>query len=205
MAINPYRAAFTTGGLFLQEANFIVQTYFEVNDWGTVREIVIQHNLLKTRTRASSIRTSREIIQRLETLTRTQLQILSNGDRQEQNQILWLAVCKQYRLIQEFAMEVIREKTYRLDTSLSYADFDAFFNTKAEWHVELANLTLRTRSELRRVLFQMLRQAEILSSANQILPALPAPRVARAILADDPAWSMVFPVSDTDVNRQAAL
>ena len=48
--------------------------------------------------------------------------------------------CKQYSLVREFAIEVVREKFLRLDLALSYLDFDIFFNAKAEWDDELAAL-----------------------------------------------------------------
>lgn len=204
MAIEPYHLALTTGGLYLLESTVFVHTYFAVGNWDMVRKIVVEENLLKTRTRASAVRISREIKQRLQTLTHPQLLFLSEGNREAQRQILWLAVCKKYRLIREFAVEVIREKIFRLDLALTYADFDSFLNAKAEWHAELAGLTNRTRSEMRRVTFQILRDAEILDSDRQILPALPQPRVARAILSDDAALCAIFPVSDSDFHREAA-
>jgi hypothetical protein len=85
-----------------------------------------------------------------------------DGSRQEQNQILWLAVCKHYRIIYEFAIEVIREKFLRLDVILSYLDYDVFFNSKAEWRQGLDQLTGTTKKKLRQVLFRILHEAEII-------------------------------------------
>jgi hypothetical protein len=180
-----YKISFTTGSLFYREARKTVELFFELNDWSLVKSTILSQNLLKTRTQSSLIRTTRELIQRLKVLTLDQLSILADGTKQEQNQILWLAVCKQYRFVREFAIEVIREKFLRLDLEVSYKDFDIFFNTKAEWNKGLDNTQDSTRKKLRQVLFLIMREAEIISSTNLILPMILSPRIAKSIHTDN--------------------
>jgi hypothetical protein len=202
MTPNGYKTSFTAGGLFQREALKIAQRFLELGDWTLVRSAALENNLLQTRTKSSSVRLVREVIQRMQCLTPNQLEILLSGSRQEQNQILWLAVCKHYRLVAEFTQEVIREKFLHMDLELSYLDYDIFFNAKAEWHTELDELTPRTKNDLRQVLFRMLREAEIISSSDQILPLILSTRVVQSILMDDPACLAFFPVSDADSRRQ---
>ena len=140
----------------------VAELYFDLGDWSLVRNNIFENNLLQARTQSSFKRTIHELLQRLQCLTRDQLQILVDGSRQEQNQILWLAVCKHYRIIHEFALEVIREKFLRLDVILSYLDYDVFFNSKAEWRQGLDQLTGTTKKKLRQVLFRILHEAEII-------------------------------------------
>lgn len=202
MTIHEYKTSFTAGGLFHHEALKIAQRYIASGDWTVVRSEILENNALQARTMSSSIRLVREAMQRVQCLTPLQLELLVNGSRQEQNQILWLAACKQYRLIAEFAQEVIREKFLHLDLELSYQDYDIFFNGKAEWHTDLDGLTGTTQKKLRQVLFRMLREAEILSPSNQIQPLILSPQVAQSILQDEPAFLGFFPVSDADIRRQ---
>jgi hypothetical protein len=205
MTINRYKLSFTTGSLYHKEAIKAAAQYFLIKDWIAVRRGIIINNEFQTRTTASSKRITQELLPRLINLSDEQLWFLLNGSRQEQNHILWLSVCQQYQFIREFAVEVIREKVYHLDLSISHADFDAFMNSKSEWHEELGNLTDHTRNKLRRVLFQMLREAGILSETNEILQTLPSPRVARSIRAADADLCAVFPIHESDFIRQAAL
>lgn len=203
MTVHHYKLSFTTGDLYYQEAIKAAELYFELQDWAAVRAQIIATNLFQRRTGASTGRILRELLPRLRSLSEQQLAILVNGSRDEQIQILWFAVCKQYQFIREFTEEVIREKVYRLDPTLSYIDFDAFFNAKTEWYTELAALTDQTRKKLRRVLFQMLRQAGILSNDGQIMPVFISPRVVQSAL--DHRAGSYFPITDMDLKRQVAL
>lgn len=147
------------------------------------------------------LRTAHELLHRMKTLNTGQLSLLVAGTRQDQQQILWLAACKQYPFAREFAMEVVREKYLRFDWNVSYADFDAFYYAKCEWRKELARITESTRKKLRQVLFLMMTQAEILSPARVIIPTVFSRPVARAIAEDDPGYFSVFPISDTDIRN----
>lgn len=198
MTDSNYKISFTTGGLFYHEATKTVELYFQLKDWSLVKAQIHNENMLKTRTLSSLKRTARELVQRLEVLTDDQLAILADGSRQEQNHILWLAVCKQYRFVHEFAVEVVREKFLRLDLEISYRDFDIFFNTKAEWNEGLDQIKESTRKKLRQVLFRILTEAEIISSNLMIQPVMISPRVARAICDDDASYLAVFPISEPD-------
>jgi len=197
-----YKVSFTTGGLYYREAVKVATIYLELGDWSVVRANILEKNLLQARTQSALIRTTRELIQRLQLLTHIQLEILVNGTRQEQNQIMWLAVCKQYQFIREFAIEVIAEKFRRLDPDLSLVDYDAFFNAKAEWNEDLDHLTGSTKKKLRQVLFRMLREAEILSKANTILPAVVSPAVAQSLANEDPVYLSIFPTHITEIQKQ---
>jgi hypothetical protein len=205
MAEVVYKISFTTGGLFYREAVRTAELYFQSNDWSLVRSEILRKNLLKTRTQSSLVRTARELIQRLQVLTDDQLLILVDGTRQEQNQTLWLAVCKQYRFVREFAVEVVREKYLRLDLEVSYRDFDTFFNAKSEWNEGLDHTKESTRKKLRQVLFRILTEADIISSSNMILPMFISPRLAKAIGDDEAKYFSVFPITEGDVRKYKKL
>jgi len=56
-------------------------------------------------------------------------EILVDGTRSEHNCQLWLATCKRYSFIQEFASEVLREKFLCMETELTsdYLWFPLYF------------------------------------------------------------------------------
>lgn len=61
---------------------------------------------------ASQTRTLREVYDRIGHLSDAERQYLSaEADRAEQQAMVWLAVCRTYRFIYEFAVEVISERS----------------------------------------------------------------------------------------------
>jgi len=192
--------SFTAGALLHQESLTVADLFEELGDWGRVRERVRDDNLLRMRTPSASKRIFKEVTGRLRQLTPAQLALLRTGNRQEQNHLLWLAICKRYRFIYDFAVEVVREKFLRLDF-LSYDAYDVFFNDKAEWHPEVEGVAESTRKKLRQVVFKMMREANLLTQDNQIVPAMPTPREIKVIVADSPSYLLAFPISPAEVQE----
>ena len=89
--------------------------------------------------------------------------------------LLWVAVCRRYPFIREFATEVLREHFLVLRRRLVFADFDHFLNAKALWHAELDDIAKSTQLKLRQNLFRMLREADLLSDQYEIHPAQLSP------------------------------
>lgn len=196
-----YSMSFTTGALLHRESITVAELYNELGEWDAVRDRVLAANLLQMRTLNSSTRICREIISRLKQLTPAELAIVRDGSLQEQRYVLWLAVCKRYQFIYDFAVDVVREKYLHLDLDLPSDTFDRFFDRKAEWHPEVERVAPATRAKQRQFLFKMLREADLLSSTGQIVPALLTPRIVAAICADSPAHFAIFPVSELEVTR----
>ena len=197
----PYNMSFTAGALLYRESMVVAGLAGEALDWDRVKHEVLAGNLLQMRTPSASQRILREVTARLRLLTPTQVRLLLGGSRPEQNLLLWLAVCKRYRFIREFAVDVVQEKYLRLDLAVSYEDYDVFFNAKAEWHSEVESLAPSTRSKLRQIVFRMLREAEILTSSNRIVPVLMTPQLAAAVAEDDPAYFAIFPMAAPQLTR----
>lgn len=188
-----YSLSFTTGTLLFQESMRIAELFGELQDWGAVREKVVAENLLQVRTQNTLHRFCREILSRLKLLNEAELALLVSGTAQEQRYLLWLAICRRYALIGDFAREVVYERYLSLTLSLASSEFDSFFNRKSEWHAELDEIAPATRSKLRQVLFKMLREADLLTKAGQINPALLSDRLLAAIVQSDRQDLLLFP------------
>jgi len=104
--------SFTTGGLFYQESVKLAGLYPDYRDWSRVKDVALSENLLQTRTESTARRLLPEITARLSRLTDIQLKLFADGSRSEQNYLLWLALCKRYSFIREFAVEILREKFF---------------------------------------------------------------------------------------------
>lgn len=198
-----YHMSFSTGGLFHQESVQLATLYRDLGDWQAVHDRVIAENILQTRTVSTLKRVYREIVSRLKSLTSTELAFLLEGSHQEQAYLLWLAVCRRYSFIADFAVEVLRERYITLKNDVTYDDFDAFFNQKSEWHPELDNISRATRSKLRQVLFRILREADLLSANNTINAALLSPRLLEVILQAGRREVVYFPVFESDLKGVA--
>jgi hypothetical protein len=135
-----------------------------------------------------------EIVQRLKTLSNEQLELLVEGSPTEQKYLLWLAVCKTYEFIKEFAIEVLREKYLSGSLTLTNLDYDAFFNRKADWSDELEQITESTRKKIKQVMLLTIRQAGLLSEDGAILRAILSKRLSEALKSDAPVSFYIFPI-----------
>ncbi len=191
--------SFSTGGLFSRESVTLSMIFLEIGDWDTVRDKVLTENLLQTRTLTSAQRVCREVISRLKTLNPSELDLLVRGTSQEQGYLLWIAVCRCYKFVADFAVEILRERYLGLKIDLHHEDFDSFFNKKSEWHIELDNIRLVTRNKLRQVLFRILREAELLTVNNTINAAMLSPRLLEAIPRGSRQDVLFFPMFESEL------
>jgi len=194
-----YSMSFTAGGLLHNESLKIASQTLSLDDWESVRDRVIAENLLQARTLNTLKRVCREIISRLGALSQNELKFLMSATHQDQAYLLWIAVCRRYRFIADFAVEVLRERYITLKSDLNHEDFDTFFNRKSEWHVELDKITPATRSKLRQVLFRILREADLLSGNNMIRAAMLTPELLELILQGSRRELLFFPVFESEL------
>jgi hypothetical protein len=124
--------------------------------------------------------------------------LIEQADHADRQGVLWLASCRAYRFIREFAVEVIRERylSYHYDVPLE--SFDILLDAKAEWDSHLASLTSSTRLKLRQVLFRIMREAGVISQAGQIQGALLSRSLKSMIEQRAPGDLVVFPGLQVD-------
>lgn len=191
-----YRLSFTAGGLLVREAGIAAVEFKRLRDWASVREALGADNQLQARTVATGRRLAREVVQRLAELTEAELDLLIEGTSVERTQLMWVAACRRYSLLGEFAEEVLRERFLLLAPSLDHADFDSFVRTKEIWHEELAELKESTYRKLRSNAFLMMHEAGLLDEAGTITPTVLTGRLADALGARAASNVRFFPTSD---------
>ncbi|HAT6348318.1 DUF1819 family protein [Legionella pneumophila serogroup 1] len=202
MSTERYNMSFIGGSLLHRESVKLAELYLERGDWDAVREIVILENMLQTRTLSTLKRISKEIISRLQVLNREELEMFVGGRHQEQAYLLWLAICRRYRFIADFAVEVLRERFITLKTDLTHEDFNTFLNRKSEWHSELDEIASSTKYKLRQILFKILREAELLTSKNIINGAILSPRLLDFLHRGNPREVLYFPLFESDLKER---
>ena len=189
-----YKMSFSTGGLFLNESLLVARLHHSGESWKNTILRALEEGAMVLPKEASNRRMLREITNRLLTLSDLELQYLvEDADRNDQQALLWLATCRAYRFIREFALEVIRERhlSYQLDLPLQ--TFDILFEAKAEWNDGLASLSKSTQLKLRQVMFRILRESGVVSECNRIQSSILSPRLKNLIQERNPNELAIFP------------
>ncbi|MEP3524002.1 MAG: DUF1819 family protein [Hyphomicrobiales bacterium] len=189
-----YKMSFSTGGLLLNESIEVARLHVESETWEQTILRAMDEMATSLPKLASNRRTLREISNRLLTLSSKERAYLTqNADRSEQQALLWIATCRAYRFIREFAVEVIRERylSYQLDLPLE--SFDILFEAKAEWDEGLAGLSQSTRLKLRQIMFRMMREAGVISLDYRIQTAILSTCLRNMLKEQNPEELAVFP------------
>lgn len=180
----PYKMSFAVGGLLLNESIEVARMHRLSEAWDATLRRALEGGITSLPKTASRRRTLREIVNRISTLDQEELDYLVlEADRQDLQALLWLAACRAYRFVREFATEVVHERFLSLQLDLPLESFDILFAAKAEWDEGLAGISPTTRAKLRQVLFRMMREASVISEDNRILSAYVSPRL-KAMLAE---------------------
>lgn len=194
MARQEYKMSFSTGGLFLNESLEVARLHLEGEPWEQTILRALEEGTTSLPKSASNRRTLREISNRLLTLSNEErAYLIEEADRSDQQALLWLATCRAYRFIREFAVEVIRERylSYRMDLPLE--TFDILFEAKAEWDEDLAALSRSTQLKLRQIMFRMMREASIITDDNRLQGAILSTRLKTMIEDQNRAELAFFP------------
>lgn len=189
-----YRMSFTLGGLMVNESVEVARLHAVHQGWKETMAQALTQGVTALPKAASRRRSLREVIARLATLSDQELAFLTaEAERSEQQMLLWLANCRAYRFVAEFATDVLQERFLARRFDLPPESFDLFFEEKAEWHRKLATISASTRRKLRQVLFRIMREAGVISDANAIQHANLSPRLEDMIRTRKPTELVFFP------------
>ncbi|UWR10913.1 DUF1819 family protein [Sulfitobacter mediterraneus] len=194
MNTQPYKMSFSTGGLFLNESIAVASLHAQGEVWKCTIDRALSEGTTSLPKSASNRRTLREISNRLSTLAAVELEFfIEDADRIDQMALLWLATCRAYRFVREYAIEVLRERylSYRLDLPLE--TFDILLDSKAELDDDLSSLSPSTRLKLRQVMFRMMREAGVITKDNRIQTTILSKRLINLIEQKDPGELAFFP------------
>ena len=122
------------------------------------------------------------------------MKILCFSSSQDIDIVLWLALCRRYQFIGNFAREVLREKFITLQRHIDFSDYALFVEREAVFHPEILELRDSTCKRLRQMLFQFMRNCGMLSRENMILPVIFSPAVDALFAGRSQAEIQYFPV-----------
>ena len=193
MPKSTYLMSYTAAGLMFNESLKIAAIYNEERDWEKTRAVVTEGNLLQKRVSSSQTRQLRELIKRLRCLSDSQLSLLFVACERDQRYILWLANCKCYRFLFDFAREVMYEKYLSMSYQLDLSDTRLFYDSKALADDSLRAYASTTQVKLQTNLLLIMRQVEILDQYNCILPMLISSDLNNCLLEEDAEYRFIFP------------
>lgn len=189
-----YLMSFGVGGLFLNESLIVAGLHVEREPWEHTIHRALDQGATSLPKVASNRRNLREISNRLRQLTAEERRfMLLEADRTDQQALLWLAACRAYRFVGEFAVEVVRERYLSYQFDLPLEAFDILFEAKAEWNPELVKISATTRKKLRQVLFRIMREAGIISGDGRVQTAIISPRLKVLCEENNPGELAFFP------------
>ncbi len=144
--------------------------YGDCGSWEAVYARAMRENTLKCRTASSLKRIASEIVLRLRKLSPEELSRFVENRQNERNVFTWLAVCRAYGLVGDFAAESLHEAYLTGQKTFSKNDYEKFINGKRTLHPELDELSEQTYEKVRQVIFKMLREAGYLDQDGAIIP-----------------------------------
>jgi len=191
-----YNLGFTSAAFLFRDSVLLAKLYLSLGNWNLVREKVLSENLLQIRTIAAQKRIYSETYTRLKALSEDALEVIANGERDDQVHMIWYAICKKYALIRDFSVEVLSPKIRINARDLSEADFNIFFNNLATSHDELNHISISSRAKLTKNLFRMLASASIIDSAGELCPISISQSVRQIVLEDNDIPLEIYPGID---------
>jgi hypothetical protein len=195
-----YCLSFTAAGLRPELASVIAAIHLEQQgDWARTKAVVLERNALQARSASTGKRLESELRQRLQGLTKPQLQLLARGTSEERSAMAWLAVLKRIQIAAELSRDVLLEKLSSLDPVLRRSDMAAFYEDREREHPELAALAPSSQQKVRSALLQMLRDAGLLAGKSgkggtlgTVQRPLLSPQVQELVATGDPALLVGF-------------
>ncbi len=195
-----YCLSFTAAGLRPDLASVIAAIHLEEQgDWARTKAAVLERNALQARSASSGKRLESELRQRLQGLTKPQLQLLARGTSEERSAMAWLAVLKRIQIAADLSRDVLLEKLSSLDPVLRRSDMATFYEDRERDHPELGALAPSSQQKVRSALLQMLRDSGLLAgkagkggTLGTVQRPLLSPQVQELVTSDDPALLVGF-------------
>lgn len=184
MMPSPYTLSFTVGGLFLFEGIELARLMNTSASWNEVRQKAPDGIFVANGGASSMKRIRNEVIGRLSRLTETEIAHLAKAGMTDARALMWVAACRKYRILAEFADEVLDERLRTYQPEIRVTDFDALLDAKGVNAAEVARLAPSTRARLRSVAFRMLREAELIDAESRVR-ALPLSETLHNLLGRD--------------------
>lgn len=198
-----YLLSFTAVSLQAYEAETIANLYSETKDWESVQKSVVENNALQKGTLATRKREFVEFKKRLQALTPQQLHFFESASSSDVKNLVMLSCFKLYGFINDFAIEIMRNKILLFDLQLISSDYESFYESKKIAYENLNTISDGTQYKLKQVMFKMFEQAGFIDSVKNknIQKPYLSEELIGLIINDDPKYLRAFLYSDNEINE----
>jgi hypothetical protein len=193
----------TGASALITETLVVAEEYHRLSDWDLVKESLITNNLLNKIKQSTFNREYSEIKKRINNLSSQQVSLMVSGDLDEAKSMILLSILKSYDFFHDFMVEVLGHKFQLFDRFLDDSDYSRFINYKNINHPELLTITAETASKVKQVIFKILEQLGIITSAKNgtiIKPILSAKSI-EVIINEDPSLLSGFLYSHEEIKN----
>jgi arsenate reductase-like glutaredoxin family protein len=188
--------------LNVYETQEVAKLFLKHHNWDEVRKIIIDENYLQKSAMSTLKRQFIEIRKRINSLNQEELEYLVQNDY-EAKYVVMLSAFKTYKMIYDFAVEVMREKYFKGDLKILESDFENFIESKKLAYENLNTVTDSTKYKLRQVMFKMFEEAELITSTKEkiIKKPLLSRNLCKIIKNDDENYLKTFLLSKDEIER----
>ncbi len=188
----PYSTSFTAVGLEVRQFEQVCRW---LDEYGPEADAPL--DLTESVRSSTHLRKFREFKKRWEGLTREEKKILYTGDSNEKRGIAFLSMVRCYRLIGRFVIEVLWERLKQMDSTVTYKDYDHYFEKLGKEYPAMLNMAESTYNNSRNRVFRILRDSGLLvgSESFDILSFYPGSRVVSYLEQTQPQYLKFFLVN----------
>lgn len=193
----------TGASALITETLVVAEEYHKLSDWTLVKESLISNNLLNKIKQSTFNREFAEIKKRINNLSQQQIELMVSGDMDEAKSMIFLSIIKSYDFFKDFMIEVLSHKFQLFDRFLADSDYNRFINYKNINHPELLTITPETASKVKQVIFRILEQLGILTSAKNgtIIKPMLSSKSIEVIVNDDANLLAGFLYSNEEIKN----
>jgi len=158
-----YRFSFTAGSLLLEEMRLVVDAMVggdvDIND--------LDPTILNKSRKTTSKREFAELKIRVAQLSFNELRFFYDASEEEQIQLAFIAAIRAYEFIQDFLLQVVKEKLETLDYYIVDRDYNKFIDSIEINHPEYSGLSDSTKAKIKQVMFKIFEQAGFINSIKK--------------------------------------
>jgi hypothetical protein len=158
-----YRFSFTAGSLLFEEMKLVIDAM--VGDGIDLNHL--DSAVINKSRKTTSKREFGELKIRVAQLSERELRFFYDASEIEQIQIAFIGVVRSYEFIQDFLLQVAREKLETFDYILVDRDYIKFIDSVEMSHPEYTLLSASTKAKVKQVMFKIFEQAGFINSIKK--------------------------------------
>lgn len=192
MKESPYRLSFTSATLRVEETIAMARYINDQSQRGAINHI--PDDLFGNLKQSTHARLVRELKARLSNLSEEAMSLLVHGEFPDQKNMCYLGILKTYPFIRHFVEKVLISNNEIFRTQVEEWQYRDFFNAEEMNHSELRKMSEESLKKIKRNMFSILREAEIISGKREIriTPIFPGSAEISVLSQEEQNWIPYF-------------